>query len=281
MSERRGRTPPIFHASPSISHGSGERLAGGVAWNLTPSPDRPARTVRFPKNRILGELFTEPYPSSGCGVSQMRRLGLARGEVRVPADHRLVLYVEDGISEHGLKALSRLGPRDLQSLLLRGCEITDSSLEHLSGMTWLEHLDVSCNYITGEGLAHLGGMVLLERLDVWGCDLTEAGLAHLPSLPSLRELTLFLNLELADGGIAHLDRLPALERLDLHGTPIGDSALARLKNMRKLRYLNVSYTKISRNAALELCTALPCCEISWQPTSAWQERGGPPSPAMS
>jgi hypothetical protein len=249
----------------------GERLAGGVAWNLSPPPDRAARTVKFPKNRVLGELFTEPYPASGWGISQMRPLGLARGEVSVPAGHRLVLYVEEKMSEHGLKALAKLGPRDLQSLLLSGCEITDASLAYLRNLTWLEHLDLSCNRISGEGLVHFEGMMLLERLEVWGCDLTVDGLAHLPPLPSLWDLEIFLNLELADAALAHLDKFPALERLDLHGTPVRDGALVCLKKLRNLRYLNISHTKISRNAALKLCAALPCCEISWEPTSAWQD----------
>lgn len=269
MSERRSHTPAIFHTSHSLRASSGARLAGVVVWNLAPSPARKARTVRFPKNRILGELFTEPYPASGWGISQMRWLGLARGEVRVPAGHRLVLNVEDRISEHSLKALSKLGPQDLQSLLIRGCDITDSSLAYLKSFTWLEELDVSCNRISGEGLVSLERMFLLERLDVSGCDLTAYGLGRLPLLPSLRELALYLNLELADDALAHLDRLPALERLDLHGTPVGDGALAHLKRMRKLRHLNVSHTKISRDGAVELCAALPLCDVSWAPSYSW------------
>jgi Leucine Rich repeat len=271
MSERSSRTPPIFHTSHSAHTDLGARLAGGVAWNLSPSPDRPARTVRFPKNRVLGEIFTEPYPASGWDISQMKRLGLARGEVRVPASHRLVLRADEETSERDLKALAKLGPRDLQSLLLSGCEITDAGLAYLKNLTWLEHLDLSCNRISGEGLVHLEGMLLLERLEVWGCDLTVEGLAHLPPLPLLRDLAVSLNLELADGALTHLDKLPTLERLDLHGTPIGGGALIRLKKMRKLRYLNVSHTKISRNGAMELCAALLGCEISWAPTSSWQD----------
>jgi hypothetical protein len=247
----------------------GALLAGGVAWHLSPSPDCPARTVRFPKNRVLGELFAEPYPAGGRSLSEMKGLGKALGEVSVPAGHRLVLYVEKEMSERDMKALAKLAPRDLQSLLLGGCDITDAGLAYLRNLTWLEHLDLSCNSISGEGLAHLERMLLLERLEVWGCDLTEAGLAHLPPLPSLRDLAISLHLELPDSALVDLDKLIALESLDLHSTPIGDGALAHLKKLRNLRHLNVSYTKISQNGAAELCAALPRCQISWQPTSAW------------
>jgi len=269
MSEGSGRMSPIFYIPPSGRVDFGERLAGDIAWQLVPSPDLPARTVRFPKNRVLGELFAESYPASGRSLSQMKPLGLARGEVRVPAGHRLVLYAGEGASKHDLKALARLGPRDLQSLLLSGCEITDAGLAYLRNLIWLEHLNVSCNRISGEGLIHLEGMLLLERLEVWGCDLTVDGLAHLPPLPSLRDLSFSLNLELADGALMHLDKLPALERLDLHGTPIGDGALIHLKKMRKLRYLDVWSTKISWDGANELHAALPLCQISWAPPSSW------------
>jgi hypothetical protein len=63
--------------------------------------------------------------------------------------------------------------------------------------------------------------------------------------------------------------LPALERLDLHGTLIGDGALPRLKLMRKLRHLNVSHTKVSRDGVVELCAALPICEVSWALSYSW------------
>lgn len=275
MSEQRNRRHPNFLAPLIIRPNRGERGADIVTWILGPAPARPTRIVRFPKNRVLGELFAEPYPASGRSLSQMNGLGRARGEVIVPAGPRLTLYVEEEISESGLKGLGKLAPHDLQSLRLGGCGLTDSSLAHLRHLTWLEHLDLSCNHISGEGLAHLAGMLLLERLELGGQDgLTEAGLAHLPRLPSLRELDLSLNLTLQDAAIAHFAELPALEILDLHSTPISDMALADLKKLRKLRYLNISYTRISRAGAAGLCTALPLCKIRWAPTSAWQDHGG-------
>jgi hypothetical protein len=226
------------------------------------------RTVRFPKNKVLGELFSEPYPASGRSLSQMKGLGRALGEVDVPSGHRLILCVEDGITERGLKALSRLAPHDLQSLLLGGCGITDCGLSHLRNLTWLEHLDLSCNRISGEGLAHLKGMLLLERLELWGCDLTEEGLANLPPLPSLRHLSVALHLDLPDDALAPLDRLPALESLDLHSTPVGDRALVHLRKLRQLRSLDIFYTRVSRDGAAELRASLPLCQISWSQTSA-------------
>lgn len=267
MSERRSSKSPNIHTTLSHLPDSGDQCADVVAWIINPTPTSRKRTVRFPKNRVLGELFSEPYPSSGRSLSQMKGLGRALGKVDVPASHRLILYVEDGITEHGLKALSRLAPQDLQSLLLGGCGITDCGLSHLRNLTWLEHLDLSCNRISGEGLAHLEGM-LLERLEFWGCDLREEGLANLPHLPSLRHLSLALHLDLPDDALAPLNRLPALESLDLHSTPVGDRALAHLRKLRRLRSLNISYTRVSHDGAAELRASLPLCQISWSPTSA-------------
>lgn len=258
----------MMHTLLSSRPNNGERAAGDVTWMLHPTLTCPARTVRFPKNRILGELFIETYPAGGRSLSQMKKLGLARGEVSVPAGHRLILYVEEDITESGLKALSKLAPQTLQSLLLGGCEITDAGLNHLRNLTWLEHLDLSCNQISGEGLTHIGGMLLLERLELYGCELTEEGMENLPSLSSLRHLSMALHLELPDAALAHLDRLPALESLDLHSTTIGDGALVHLRTLHRLRYLDISYTMISREGATELCAALPRCEVSWSHSSA-------------
>jgi hypothetical protein len=243
--------------------GSGDLTADGITWIINPARAPQTRTVRFPKNRALGELFAETYPAVGRSLSQMKKLGRARGEVDVPAGHRLILYVEGDINEGGLKALATLAPQDLQSLRLGGCGLTDKSLIHLRNLTWLEHLDLSCNPVSGEALAHLEGMLLLERLELWGCDLTEEGLANLPPLPSLRHLSVAIHLDLPDDALASLVSLPVLESLDLRSTPIGDRALAHLRKLRQLRSLHISHTKLTCNGIAELRAALPLCQISW------------------
>lgn len=237
--------------------------ADGITWIINPARSSGIRTVKFPKNRALGELFAEPYPAVGRSLSQMKKLGRARGEVDVPAGHRLILYVEGDINERGLKALATLAPQDLQSLRLGGCGLTDKSLIHLRNLTWLEHLDLSCNPVSGTGLAHLEGMLLLERLELWGCDLTEEGLANLPPLPSLKHLSVAIHLDLPNDALALLVRLPTLESLDLCSTPIGDRALAHLRKLRQLRSLHVSHTKVIHDGIAELHAALPLCQISW------------------
>jgi hypothetical protein len=65
----------MMHTLLSSRRDNGERAAGDVTWMLNPTLAPHARTVRFPKNRILGELFIETYPVAGRSLSQMKKLG--------------------------------------------------------------------------------------------------------------------------------------------------------------------------------------------------------------
>ncbi len=244
------------------------RLAGEVTWALdTPAPRRP-RAVTFPKNRSLGDLYVEPIHTGDSCRAEREELGRARGEVVVPAGKRLLLYVSEK-GARDLRPLPKLAPWDLQALNLSGCEIKDADLIHLRGLTWLEDLDLSCNRFTGFGLAHLGAMLLLERLDLYGGDLTDEGLGHLPALPSLRELSLAIHFELTDGALAHLNKFPVLGDLNLRSTPVGDGGIVHLKRLKALRYLDISYTRFSRDGADRLRAALPRCNVHWQPSAEW------------
>jgi len=86
-------------------------------------------------------------------------------------------------------------------------------LEHLKGLTNLQHLRLSRTDVTDAGLEHLKALTNLEELNLSWTKVTDAGLEHLKGLTKLR--TLHLNGTNTDAGRAQQvlpDRLPKVER---------------------------------------------------------------------
>ena len=102
------------------------------------------------------------------------------------------------ISDTGLSNLAAL--TDLEDISLYGCNhVTDRGLEHLKGLTKLDHLDVSYTQVTDVGLEQLTGLKKLQHLDLVGTQVTDAGLMHLNGLTSLEWLDLDSTRTTADG----------------------------------------------------------------------------------
>src|SRR4051812_24934140 len=86
--------------------------------NSDPDLKSKQRTVKFPHNRVLGKLFVRQRSEAGwlSWVSQSRKLKEATGEVKVPNDCDLCLYLNrDEIGD--LSPLLALDPDDLQALI--------------------------------------------------------------------------------------------------------------------------------------------------------------------
>ena len=64
-------------------------------------------------------------------------------------------------------------------LVLGGCQVTDSGLEHLMGLMNLKELGLSYTTITDADLMHLKGLKRLEVFDFEGTNITDAGVAEL------------------------------------------------------------------------------------------------------
>jgi hypothetical protein len=116
------------------------------------------------------------------------------------------------------------GWKKLKRLNLHGTKISDTTLEHISGITTLEQLNIGSAMIT------------------------DVGLERLTSMPNLKELTMGGN-KLGDAGLQALRQMPGLTYLDLNGRQGTDAnvwaiamsdkgldAVLSLKEIRELRF---------------------------------------------
>ena len=134
----------------------------------------------------------------------------------------LNLYFAEYVTDEGLAAIKDW--KKLKRLNLHGTKVSDTTLEHISGITTLEAINVGSAMIT------------------------DVGIERLVSLPNLKELTMGGN-ELGDAGLQALRQIPGLTYLDLSGrqgtdsniwaisiSDVGLDAVLTLKELRELRF---------------------------------------------
>jgi len=134
----------------------------------------------------------------------------------------LNLYFAEYVTDEGLAAIKDW--KKLKRLNLHGTKISDTTLEHISGIATLESINVGSAMIT------------------------DVGMERLVSLPNLKELTMGGN-ELGDAGLQALRQIPGLTYLDLSGrqgtdsnvwtvsiSDVGLDAVLTLKELRELRF---------------------------------------------
>ena len=151
------------------------------------------------------------------------------------------------ITDQGMQEL-RNAP-GIVDLNLRFAEyVTDEGLAAIKTWKKLKRLSVHGTKISDTTLDHISGITTIESLDIGSAMITDVGLERLSSLVNLKELTMGGN-ELGDAGLQALRQLPGLTYLDLHGRQGTDSnvwtlsmsdrgleALLTLKELRELRF---------------------------------------------
>lgn len=168
------------------------RAQGLVARGLRDLLARQTRTVHFPSDRSVGQFW---LMSENEGRSQfswkecIRRLRIARGDVRIPAAMKMHLSVGflatwPGMNMHpgpvDPSFLRALAPDDICWLCICADGITDAGLIHLGGLTGLEGLDLGTNSaITDAGLIHLRGLAKLDSINVCSTKVTDSGINDL------------------------------------------------------------------------------------------------------
>jgi hypothetical protein len=151
---------------------------------------KPTRT-RFGVAPGLGTLYTRPWTDGSLpGGAFWDDLGRAAGEIPVPANTILMLSVDSTIRD--LSALSKLDPYDLQILSIPGQnQITDAAMPAIGHLVGLRSLQLAGVRLTDESLRHLSGLIFLEHLDLQKCPIYDEAVPYLSRLTSLRSLLLF------------------------------------------------------------------------------------------
>ena len=154
------------------------------------------------------------------------------------------------------RELARVGVlSDLQSLTLRGPEISDSGMANLEGLTKLRALQFdgeSGDKFTDLGLTHLAGLTALQTLVLEGnTGITDDGVRCVERLKNLRHLSLFAS-TIGDGGLKHLACLTNLRTLRLSGARITNEGAAALAPLTSLEWLDLYFTRITDDGAAHL-----------------------------
>ena len=139
----------------------------------------------------------------------------------LPGIVELNLYFAEYVTDEGLSVIKNW--KKLKRLNIHGTKISDTTFEHISGIT------------------------TLESVNAGSASVTDVGIERMTSLPNLKELTIGGN-KITDSGLQPLRQIAGLTFLDLLGrqgtdsnvwvvsmTEIGLDAILTLKELRELR----------------------------------------------
>ena len=130
------------------------------------------------------------------------------------------------------------------AIILHPSNITDTELEHLEGLPYLQVLGLRYNKITDAGLGHVKKLTRLHTLDLQSTQVTDAGTIILKGMNKLKWLSLF-NTKVTDVGLKNLEDMTQLQDLYLGETNITDAGLVYLRKLTQLQSLGLQYTKIT------------------------------------
>ena len=128
----------------------------------------------------------------------------------------------DGVTDAACVVIGKSQTVQSLNLMKTGFEpvrITNEGLSHLSGLTQLEVLNMSGNFLTDDGLRQLRKLDRLRDLDLSRLPITDIGLTSLAPLKKLECLDLvfsegFAGPIVTDAGIESLANLGTLKRLE-------------------------------------------------------------------
>ncbi len=197
----------------------------------------------------------------------------------------LNLRFAEYVTDEGVAALK--GWKKLRRLVLHGTKASDTSLEHIAGITTLETVDVGSVMLTDVGLERLTSLPKLRALTIGGNELGDAGLQALRQMPALTYLDLsgrqgtdsnVWTISISDLGLEAILTLNELQELRFGCTTIGVGIegtrfatvkmmdvtarwLEKMKSLKKLRRLTLQGCDRVDDAAATLLAAFPALEV--------------------
>ncbi len=211
------------------------------------------RILHFPEDRSLGSLSVLIRPARVTyrlgrenEADVWEYVAQAQGDVAVPADKPVRLYISGPTALRDLSPLSNLGPNDLHTLTFdiysesaRNAVLDhdEGIMRHLQGLKGLKVLEPYGVRITGKGLSYIKDFRSLNELHLGSDILRNDDLVHLEGLSSLEALHLIV--PITDEGLSHLTGLTSLRELSLLCTYINGPGLAYLAQLPSLRFLEL------------------------------------------
>ncbi len=146
--------------------------------------------------------------------------------------------------------------------------ISLATVAAITGLTALQHLDLSGAHVTAAGCRLLAAALTnLRRLQLAATGLTDDGAAGLvPLRASLTDLNASQNHRLGDAGAAVLCRLTGLRNLSMCDTAVGGGGCRRLAaELTDLECVALVGSRADAAAVAELAAALPAATVKWRP----------------
>jgi hypothetical protein len=199
----------------------------------------------------------------------------------LPGIVELNLYFAEYVTDEGLAVVKNW--KKLKRLNVHGTKISDTTLEHISGITTLESVNVGSGMVTDVGIERLATLPNLKELTIGGNELGDAGLQGLRQIPTLTYLDLsgrqgtdsnVWAISMSDVGLDAVLSLKALRELRLACTSVGvgiegarfatvsamDVSVAwleRMKTLPKLEKLKLQGCQRVNDEAIPVLAAFP------------------------
>lgn len=240
LTEVQDSAPPMSRAAASKQVVELVKSLGGEYKNDSAGDD-----IKLPKSKLT--------------TADLLQIGAANGL------KSFVWTGGSGLTDEGMAAFE--GMKNLDNLFLWDVgSITDAGLNHLSGCTRLEVLNIGANSgdFTGAGLEHLSQCKSLRKLNLsYLRKLDGKNLRFLVPLKSLEILLLSECKGITDADLDVIAQMSQLKTLELGKTGVTDAGLAKLTGLRQLQELFVSAPLVTPEGVKVLTRAIPALVVNF------------------